>query len=206
MNNGGGDIARRAKSDSLALSLTPGRAMFVLLRRKILAALLVASLHSGIALADDPNPVPKVPKGDPAMSAAFAHAAAGLDGFFVKWRQPPAGAQGFSVKIGLTDAPGAPGYALVRPGASAVGQVEWFWTHGLRAEGAGFSAELGNEAEDLHNVSMGQIIHFTTQDIGDWMYFQDGKIIGNATACPALAHASAQERRQMKEQYGLDCD
>ena len=38
------------------------------------------------------------------------------------------------------------------------------------------------------------------------MYLQDGKIVGNATACPALAHASAEERRQMKEQYGLDCD
>ncbi len=40
-----------------------------------------------------------------------------------------------------------------------------------------------------HNVTMGQTIHFTRADIGDWMYFQNGKIIGNATACPALAHA-----------------
>jgi uncharacterized protein YegJ (DUF2314 family) len=139
------------------------------------------------------------------MNAAFAHAAAGLDGFFAMWRNPPPGAEGFSVKIGLTDAPGAPGYAIVRPGMSAPGQVEWFWTHNLRGEGVGFSAQIGNDAEELHNVSIGQTVHFVRQDIGDWMYFQNGKIIGNATACPALAHASAEERRQMKEQYGLEC-
>ncbi len=172
----------------------------------ISATLLWASLPSGLALADDPNPVPRVPKGDPAMSAAFVHAAAGLDGFLAKWRNPPPGSERFAVKIGLQDAPGAPGYVLVRPGALAVGQVEWFWASSLLVDGADFSARLGNDAELLHNVSFGQTIHFARQDIGDWTYWQNGKIIGNATACPALAHATAQERRQMKEQYGLACD
>jgi uncharacterized protein YegJ (DUF2314 family) len=170
------------------------------------AILLSALLHSGIALAGDSNPVPKVPKGDPAMNAAFARAAATLDGFLAKWRDPPPGSQRFSVKIGLSDAPGAPGYAIVRPDAPTADRVEWFWANNLRAEGAGFSARLSNDAETLHNVSFGQTIHFVRQDIGDWMYFQDGKIIGNATACPALAHASAEERRQMREQYGLACE
>jgi uncharacterized protein YegJ (DUF2314 family) len=169
------------------------------------AALLLVLCH-GPVFANDPNPVPKVPKGDPAMTAAFARAAAGLDEFFAKWRNPPVGAERFSVKIGLTDAPGAPGYAIVRPGGGAPGFVEWFWTNHLRAEATGFSAQLSNEAESLHNVSFGQTIHFARQDIGDWMYFQNGKIVGNATACPALAHASAEERRQMKEEYGLACD
>src|ERR1700722_1849524 len=158
------------------------------------AAALLLVLCQGPVFANDPNPVPKVPKGDPAMTAAFARAAAGLDEFFAKWRNPPVGAERFSVKIGLTDTPGAPGF------------VEWFWTNHLRAEATGFSAQLSNEAESLHNVSFGQTIHFARQDIGDWMYFQNGKIVGNATACPALAHASAEERRQMKEEYGLACD
>jgi uncharacterized protein YegJ (DUF2314 family) len=170
-----------------------------------LALLLVVS-HSGMALAGDPNPVQIVPKGDPAMTAAFAHAAAGLDGFLAKWRTPPPGADRFAVKIGLVDAPGAPGYAFVLPGEGAASQVEWFWVIDLHTEGATFSGRIGNDPEWLRNVSGGQTIHFTRQDIGDWMYFQNGKIIGNATVCPALAHASAEERRQMKEQYGLACD
>jgi uncharacterized protein YegJ (DUF2314 family) len=172
------------------------------------AAVLLLVWRQGPAFANDPNPVPKVPKGDPAMTAAFARAAAGLDGFLAKWRNPPPGAERFSVKLGLRDTPGAPGYAIVRPDTDSgtSGFVEWFWTNDLRAEATGFSAKLSNEPEDLRNVAFGQIIHFTRQDIGDWMYFQNGKIVGNATACPALAHASAEERRQMKEEYGLACD
>ncbi|HLW90568.1 MAG TPA: DUF2314 domain-containing protein [Roseiarcus sp.] len=170
------------------------------------AAAILLTAVSTLAFAQDPNPAPKVPKGDPAMIAAFAKAAVSLDEFFAKWRNPPPGAEGFSVKIGLMDAVGAPGYAIVRPGSFPPNFVEWFWTRDLRADGAGFVAELGNAPEDLRDVSMGQTIHFTRQDIGDWMYFQNGKIIGNATACPALAHASTEERRQMKEQYGLVCE
>jgi uncharacterized protein YegJ (DUF2314 family) len=172
------------------------------------AAILLALSPSGLAFAQDPNPVPKVPKADPAMTAAFARAAAGLDGFFAKLSNPPAGAQRFSVKIGLSDTRADPGYAIVRPDKAATmpGPVEWFWVNTLRHDGAGFSGKIGNDADALHNVSFGQTIHFAKEDIGDWMYFQNGKIVGNATACPALAHASADERREMKEKYGLECD
>ncbi len=55
-------------------------------------------------------------------------------------------------------------------------------------------------------VIIGEIIHFTKEDIGDWTYRQDGKIVGNATACPALMQASAEERQEVKEQYGISCD
>ena len=177
-------------------------------RHTRIAIVATASLAAaaGSAFALDPNPVPNVPKGDPAMSAAFAHAAATLDGFLAKWRDPPPGAEGFSVKIGVMDTAAAPGYAIVKPDSPIDNPVEWFWTHDLRQEGDGFAAEIDNEADLLRNVAGGETVHFKRQDIGDWMYFQDGKIVGNATACPALAHASAADRRQMKEQYGIDCD
>ena len=131
-----------------------------------------------------------------------------LDEFFAKWRHPPPGSERFSVKIGLMATPDAPGYAIVRPDADTdtTHRVEWFWANHLLVEGADFSAQIANDPEWLHNISLGQVIHFKREDIGDWMYFQNGKIVGNATACPALAHASAEERRQMKEQYGLACD
>jgi uncharacterized protein YegJ (DUF2314 family) len=173
--------------------------------RVVIAAVALLTAPSA-AFAIDPNPIPKVPKDDPAMLAAFARAAATLDEFFAKWRNPPPGAEGFSLKIGLMDISAAPGYALVKPGADVEGPVEWFWTQNLRQDGDGFTAEIANDAELLHNVSGGDTIRFTRQDVGDWMYVQNGKIVGNATSCPALAHASADERRQMKEQYGINCD
>jgi uncharacterized protein YegJ (DUF2314 family) len=105
----------------------------------------------------------------------------------------------------LTDVTEPPGYAIMKPGAPTPVFIEWFWMHALRTKGGGFVAELGNEPDTLRHVRFGETIHFSRQDIGDWMYFQNGKIVGNATACPALAHASSKERRQMKEKYGLDC-
>lgn len=177
--------------------------MLARLRIAIVAGLAATC---GAAFALDANPVPRVPKADPAMSAALAHAAATLNEFLAKWRNPPAGAEGFSVKIGLMDIATAPGYAIVSPDSGVSDPVEWFWTDSLRQDGEGFVAEIGNKADMLRNVSGGETVHFTRQDIGDWMYLQNGKIVGNATACPALAHASAEERREMKEQYGIDCD
>jgi uncharacterized protein YegJ (DUF2314 family) len=179
-----------------------------MLKACVQAAVLLVLWVPRLALADDPNPVPKVPKGDPAMTAAFAHARVGLEGFLLRWSKPPPGADRFAVKIGLMDAPGLPGYVIVPPVEDAVanGRIEWFWVIDLHSEGASFSGRIGNDPEWLRNVSGGQTIHFTRQDIGDWMYMQNGKIVGNATACPALAYDSAEERRQMKEKYGLACE
>ena len=177
-------------------------------RQKLLpaAAILCLALSTAPAFAKDLSPVMKVPAGDLAMDAAFAKAAASLDDFFAVWRNPPAGAKGFSVKIGLIDTPNPPGYAIVQPREEGSGKIEWFWTRDLRTDGAGFAAEIDNDPEWLEHVQRGWTIHFARQDIGDWMYLQNGKIIGNATACPALAHASADERRQMKELVGIDCE
>ena len=139
------------------------------------------------------------------MSAAFARAAATLDGFLAQIARSAGGAEGFSVKIGLIDTPGAPGYAVVRPGAP--GAIEWFWAgQSARRRRCLFRASLANDAERVHGVSLGQTIRFTREDFGDWMYLAGRQNRRNATACPALAHATAEQRRQMKEQYGLDCD
>jgi uncharacterized protein YegJ (DUF2314 family) len=169
-----------------------------------LTALLQFLLLTGLAFAD-PN-ISYVPKSDPAMSAAFAQAAASLDGFLKAWRNPPPGAKAFALKIGLTDSASPPGYIIVPPNGDAPSAVEWFWVVDLHVDGDAFSGAINNDPEELRNVSSGQMIHFARKDVGDWMYMQDGKIVGDATACPALAHSSEADRRQMEEQFGLKCD
>jgi uncharacterized protein YegJ (DUF2314 family) len=173
---------------------------------RIVAAAATLLAACGAVYPQDREAVPRAPTGDPAMAAGFARAAASFDAFLVTWRAPPPGAKGFTVKIGLRDTSAAPRYAIVPPPALVPDPVEWFWTSGFRRDGDGFAAEISNDADLLHNVLEGATIDFTRQDIGDWMCLQDGKIVGNFTTCPALAHASAAERRQMKEQYGIDCD
>ena len=171
-----------------------------------IAALAVLTFGQAPAFPGGVDAVPLVRKGDPAMSAAFARAGATLDAFLAAWRHPPSGAAGFAVKLGLADAKGAKGFTVVRPDSEATTFVEWFWCGELQGDGERFTARVHNEPESLHNVRYGQLVSFVRADIGDWTYWRDGKMVGNATACPALAYASAQERRQMKDQYGIDCD
>lgn len=173
----------------------------------MLAGLLsIASLQATSAAADESSPVFRLPRDDDAMIAAFRHAAAGLDEFFAKYQRPPPGAEGFSVKIGLVDTSSPPGYALIVPGSTSERRVEWFWTEGLTADKDGFSATIDSEPDLLRNVKRGQVIHFKREYIGDWMYLQNGKIVGNATICPALAYSSAEERQHTIKRFGLNCD
>ena len=172
--------------------------------RSLLIALLVCLGLGVAALAQTKNPAPLVPTGDPAMAAAFERARLGLDGFLAKLRQPPAGSEGFSIKVGLVDAPGG-AVGVVHPGASDRGFVEYFWIGDLSETASGFEGRIANKPENIRNAVAGARLAFSRADVADWMYFQDGKIVGNATACPALAHASAQEREYMRQQYGLVC-
>ena len=86
-----------------------------------IAALAVLTFGQAPAFPGGVDPVPLVRKGDPAMSAAFARAAATLDAFLAAWRRPPSGATGFAVKLGLADAKDAKGFAVVRPDSECDG-------------------------------------------------------------------------------------
>ena len=139
------------------------------------------------------------------MTAAFQRAAATFDIFLDVWRRPPADASGFAVKLGLVDAKDGRGFGVVRPDSEPKALVEWFWCGDIAGDGERFTARIGNEPETLRNVRYGQVVAFTRADVGDWMYWRNGKMIGNSTACAALAHASTEERREMKVKYGVDC-
>lgn len=152
------------------------------------------------------DPVVSVRDDDPLMLAAFSQARASLDDFLDKWRHPQNGTRTYSVKVGLEDA--GNGYAAVHANETTARttKVEFFWVESLREDPDRFTGILSNTPSSLRNVRNGQIVQFEKQDIVDWMYLQDGKIKGNFTACPALKLASADLRRNMKEQYGLSCD
>jgi uncharacterized protein YegJ (DUF2314 family) len=143
-----------------------------------------------------------VPVGDARMVAAFAKARSGLDDFLEKLRHPPAGTQGYSVKIGLKDGPASGGFSISKPGE---GGNEFFWIVNLRSAGAGFAGEIGNAPDRIRNVAKGQTITFGRNDIVDWMYFEGGRIRGNYTACPALMHGPRDVLEMMRKKYGLEC-
>jgi uncharacterized protein YegJ (DUF2314 family) len=142
-----------------------------------------------------------VPMGDRAMIVAAGKAQAGLDGFLAKLANPPDGTSNYSIKVGITDQPG--GYALTTD--QGLSGVEYFWLTDIVATRDGFLGQLGNDPELARNVHFAEQIPFKKSDIFDWLYFDNGQMKGNFTACPALLRGPVEELKQLREQFGVDC-
>ena len=55
-------------------------------------------------------------------------------------------------------------------------------------------------------MKFGQVIEFSESEIVDWLYTENGKMIGNFTACALLKREPPDQLEAMKKQYGLSCD
>jgi uncharacterized protein YegJ (DUF2314 family) len=167
--------------------------------RLALAATLVAAAPLATLHADDSSNIKQIPVGDPEMAAAAAKARAGLDDFLAKLDSPPAGTQAYSVKIGIIDS--GDSFAYTKGGDKS----EFFWIGNIRRDGDGFTGTLGNEPAIVRNVRTGQELTFAKDDIFDWMYIRDRKIVGNITSCPLLLRGPKEELEFYRQNYGLKC-
>ncbi|MCH9807616.1 MAG: DUF2314 domain-containing protein [Alphaproteobacteria bacterium] len=131
-----------------------------------------------------------VRSGDAEMNQAITTARKSLPVFFAMIRKPDVGVAGFALKVGIKD-PGVPDY------------TEHFWLVELQPERGGkFSGVINNDPAKVRNVKIGQRYHFTLNDVSDWMFTRDGKIVGNYTMRPLLKRmpkAQAAQYRAMLE-------
>lgn len=162
----------------------------------LLTAVPAASLH-----AQDSANVKQIPTGDPAMAAAAAKARAGLEDFLAKLESPPPGTEGYSVKIGMKD----DGNGVVMSGDQNLEGGEYFWIGNIVRDGDGYRGTLSNEPQFVRNLRKGQDINFASANIFDWMYFDNGKMKGNATSCPLLKRSAPEEMAFYRDNYGLEC-
>jgi uncharacterized protein YegJ (DUF2314 family) len=168
----------------------------------ILASIaLTGSLCLSPAWSEEPSNLKYIPANDPEMAAAAAQAYAGLDGFLAKLADPPAGTEKYSVKIGIIDQ--GDGFALT--GRKPLENVEYVWLGNVQATSDGLKGTIGNQLTIVKNVYAGQEITLTKDDVFDWMYVEDGKIVGNATACPLIRRGPKEELEYYRTTYGLEC-
>lgn len=84
--------------------------------------------------------------------------------------------------------------------------TEYFWVLLSQYSGGVFKGQIGNQPRLVKHVQQGQVISFTAKDIFDWMYMEDGKMIGNYTACAMLVGKSPDEQNEFQATYNLKCD
>ena len=131
-----------------------------------------------------------VSKNDPHMANAMRKARATLPEFLAVARAPKPPTEGFSVKV------------AVREGNNA----EYFWIVPFEEKSGRFTGKINNTPRSTRKVRMGQAIEFSESEIVDWMYFDNGKMKGNYTACALLRREPKQQAEAFKQRFGLECD
>jgi uncharacterized protein YegJ (DUF2314 family) len=131
-----------------------------------------------------------VPDDDPQMAIAMRKARATLPEFLALARAAKPPTEGFSVKIGIRDGSGA----------------EYFWIFPFEEKNGRVTGKINNTPRSTRKVKMGQAIEFTHGEIVDWLYFEDGKMKGNYTACALLKREPKQQAEAFKQRFGLECD
>jgi uncharacterized protein YegJ (DUF2314 family) len=167
--------------------------------RVVLISLLI-SLQP--AWADALTAAHSVPLNDQAVADASQKAIAHLDDFLVKLANPPSGTYRYAVKLGIIDQ--GSGYAITRD--VGLDKVEFFWMIDITKTPAGYVGTLSNTPELVAHVATGQRIPFTRADIFDWLYIDNGKRVGNYTACPVLEAGPVADLKQYEAETGATCD
>jgi uncharacterized protein YegJ (DUF2314 family) len=166
------------------------------------AALIALVLAIGPALADDLAAGHNVALNDQAVANASQKAQAEVDVFLARLANPPVGTSNYAVKLGIVDR--GNGYALTKD--VGLDKVEYFWLVNIGQTPSGYVGILGNRPETVTHVAAGEPIPFTKADIFDWLYLNNGKMVGNYTACPVLEAGPIEDLKQYEAETGASCE
>ncbi|MFC5480397.1 YegJ family protein [Massilia suwonensis] len=126
---------------------------------------------------------------DKAMQAAIKQAQQTLPGFLELAANPPAGTEGYKLKVEITDANGA----------------EHFWVSPFKIVRGGFMGVIANTPQIVKNVKLGQVVQFKRARISDWGYVRNGRQVGSFTVCVMMKKVPQAEADRYRREFGFDC-
>ncbi|MBM2709819.1 YegJ family protein [Mesorhizobium caraganae] len=157
--------------------------------RTMLSLMLALAPIPAGAQSQGDDKVVNVARDDPDMAAAIAQARASLDQFLALSDAPPAGTADYKLKVAVKDGDTS----------------EHFWIIPFHKTATGFAGTLANEPQAVHNVTAGQELEFTRDDISDWGYTRNGRQVGSFTVCVLFKTISKEEADYYRENYGFNC-
>jgi uncharacterized protein YegJ (DUF2314 family) len=131
---------------------------------RVLAIAAVISL-AGCAKEYPADRVTKVADDDVRMNAAIDKARATVDSFIAALQAPKPGQSNFTIKMAFSD------------GAN----TEHIWLEPVSFDGKTFHGTVSDVARTVKIVKMGQPAVASPSEISDWMYLENGKIVGGHT-------------------------
>ncbi len=129
------------------------------------ALIFVGLLLSLFTACSKRDKVTSVAGDDPEMVAAIARARASLPQFWEVFERRDRGESGFSLKVKITDKRG----------------TEHFWLSDIDRRDGQLHGTINNDADIVRSVKLGDRIAIPEEDISDWLYMRQGKMVGNFT-------------------------
>lgn len=148
--------------------------------RAMTLVLLLAAAGCGESYPGQSSNVVSVKDTDPAMNAAMEKARATLDQFSAALQKPGPKQSDFSLKAKFQEGE----------------KIEHMWINSPIVSGDSIKGKLGNDPDNLKKVRMGMIVTVTRDRVSDWMYVDDGKLVGGYTLRVLRDKMSAKERRE----------
>jgi uncharacterized protein YegJ (DUF2314 family) len=127
----------------------------------VLCVILLFSCDKGAV--DRPSPTVDIEQSEKELEKIADNAQRALPTFFRNLARPEAGADNFFVKYSLT---------------TDDGSAEQVWLGGIRVKDGVYYGRLANTSDLPGGKKKNKLITFDPNKITDWMYIQDGKIIG----------------------------
>jgi uncharacterized protein YegJ (DUF2314 family) len=124
---------------------------------------------------------------DAEMNAAIADARRTINDFLKVLASPKSDQQNFSVK--------APYPTKSHPGQ------EHIWISNLSFDGKLLHGNVNDEPGDIADLKNGDRVSISPSQISDWMYLEDGKIVGGFTIRVIRNHMSAGEAADFDQHF-----
>jgi len=124
----------------------------------------------------------RVEEDDAEMKAAINKARESLPRFWQSFEHPQPGETNFALKVKITDPHG----------------TEHFWASNLERKNGKIMGTIDNDPNIVRRVKFGDRITIPEEDISDWTYIRDDKIVGNYTLRVLFKHMSPREAAKYK--------
>jgi uncharacterized protein YegJ (DUF2314 family) len=128
--------------------------------------------------------VTAVDENDPRMNAAMDKARATVKSFIAALQSPQPGQSDFTVKMAFTDG----------------SNTEHMWLGSVSYDGNLFHGTVSNVPETVKGVAIGQPARVAPAKISDWMYRENGKVVGGYTVRVLRETLSPRERADFDQQ------
>jgi uncharacterized protein YegJ (DUF2314 family) len=79
-------------------------------------------------------------------------------------------------------------------------KVEHIWIGNVTWDGKAFHGRVDNKPLDVASVRLGQRVTVAPEDVTDWMFVKDGKLMGGFTTRVLYSRLSPEEKTQFRQQ------